>query len=133
MKEGKRGLFAVTVFLSAISNYYFFIGQAVFLVIYWIIRAVSGDWERLGMRFFGIAFEAVTGTAMAAVLLLPSFYAVTQNPRTDNIIAGWDLLLYNKPQREINDSLMKMIKEYIIDRKTGKGIKQTAEQSKIRM
>ena len=29
--------FAVTVFLSALSNYYFFIGQVFFLLIYWSI------------------------------------------------------------------------------------------------
>jgi uncharacterized membrane protein YfhO len=99
MKDGKKGLFAVSVFLSALSNYYFFIGQALFLIIYWLVRTFSGDWEHVGRRFFGIAFEAVVGTAMAGVLLLPAFYAVTQNPRTENIMAGWDLLIYSKPQR----------------------------------
>jgi len=99
MKEGKRFLFALTVFLSALSNYYFFIGQVVFLIIYWIARALSGDWERVGRRFFGILFEGVVGTAMAGVLLLPAFYSVTQNPRTENLLAGWDMLIYSKPQR----------------------------------
>lgn len=99
MEEGKKGLFALTVFLSALSNYYFFIGQAVFLIIYWIVRAASGSWTRAGIRFFGLLFEVVAGTAAAMVLLLPSYLAVTQNPRTDNILAGWDLLIYTKPQR----------------------------------
>ena len=99
MRDGKRGLFAVTIFLSAFSNYYFFIGQAIFLMIYWFIRAVSGDWERVGVRFFGLLFEAVLGTAMAGMLLLPAYYSVAQNPRTENILAGWDLLIHSRPQR----------------------------------
>ena len=45
MKENRRGLFALTVFLSALSNYYFFVGQVFLLLIYWLIRMLSGDWE----------------------------------------------------------------------------------------
>ncbi|MDD2363035.1 MAG: YfhO family protein [Oscillospiraceae bacterium] len=99
MREGKRVFFALTVFLSALSNYYFFIGQVIFLIIYWIVRALSGDWERVGRRFFGVLFEGVVGTAMAGVILLPAFYSVVQNPRTENLLAGWDMLIYSKPQR----------------------------------
>ncbi len=99
MKDDRRGLFAVTVFLSALNNYYFFIGQVFFILIYWFVRLASGEWKLTFTKFFWLFFEAVIGTAAAAVFLLPSFYAVTQNPRTENILAGWNMLLYNKPQR----------------------------------
>ena len=99
MKDGRRGLFAVTVFLSALSNYYFFIGQVFFLLIYWFVRMLSGDWECTLSKFLWLCFEAIVGTAGAAVLLLPSYLAVIQNPRTDSMLAGWDFLIYNKPQR----------------------------------
>lgn len=99
MKDGKRGLFALSVLLSALSNYYFFIGQAFFIMIYWIIRALSGDWEKCGRRFFGLWLEALLGTLGAAVLLLPSFYSVIQNSRTDNPLEGWGLLIYGTNQR----------------------------------
>ena len=91
--------FAVTVFLSALSNYYFFIGQVFFLLIYWFVRMFSGDWDCSLSKFLWLLFEAVVGTAGAAVFLLPSYLAVIQNPRTDSMLAGWDALIYNKPQR----------------------------------
>ena len=99
MKDGNRGLFALSVLLSALSNYYFFIGQAFFLMIYWVIRALSGDWEKCGRRFFGLWLEALLGTLGAAVLLLPSFFSVIQNSRTDNPLEGWGLLIYGADQR----------------------------------
>lgn len=99
MKDGKRGLFAIAVFLSALSNYYFFIGQAFFLLIYWVIRMRSGDWKCSFGKFFWLFFEAVIGTAMAGIFLLPSYLAVIQNPRTENLIGGWDALIYSRPQR----------------------------------
>lgn len=65
MKDGKRGFFAVTVFLSALSNYYFFIGQVFFLLIYWFVRMFSGDWDCSLSKFLWLLFEAVVGTAGA--------------------------------------------------------------------
>lgn len=99
MAEGRRGWFALTVFLSALNNYYFFIGQAIFLVIYWVVRLASHAWEVRPSRLLGIWLEAILGTAMAGVLLLPSFYAVLQNSRTEELLSGWDLLIYKTPQR----------------------------------
>ena len=102
MQDGKRGLFALSVLLSALSNYYFFIGQALFLMIYWVIRSRSGDWEHCGRRFFGLWLEALLGTAGAAVLLLPSYYAVIQNGRTDILLEGWGLLIHSSEQRPLD-------------------------------
>ncbi len=99
MKDGKRGLFAVSVLFSALSNYYFFIGQAFFIMIYWVIRAMSGEWEHCTRRFFGLWVEALLGTACAAVILLPSFFSVMQNSRTSEPIEGWRLLIYGTGQR----------------------------------
>lgn len=102
MQDGRKGLFAFAVLMSALNNYYFFIGQAIFLMIYWVIRAMSGEWERCGRRFFGLWLEALLGTAGAAVLLLPSFYAVIQNGRTEELLEGWRLLIYSTEQRPLD-------------------------------
>ncbi|MCI8554780.1 MAG: YfhO family protein [Clostridiales bacterium] len=99
MKDGRKGVFALSLFLSALSNYYFFIGQCFFLLIYWTVRLLSGGWRLTSRRFFALLFEAAAGTAAAAVILLPSFYAVIQNPRTGELISGWDLLIHTRPQR----------------------------------
>lgn len=99
MAENRRGVFALFVCLSALNNYYFFIGQAIFLIAYWFIRRLSGGWGGSPVKLFWLAFEAILGTAGAAVLLLPSYLAVIQNSRTENLLSGWDLLVYSKPQR----------------------------------
>ncbi|MBQ9860484.1 MAG: YfhO family protein [Clostridia bacterium] len=99
MTEGRRGLFTFGVLMTALNNYYFFIGQAVFVMIYWVVRALSEDWEHRLRRFFGLWLEALLGTAAAAVLLLPSFLSVIQNGRTESLLEGWDLLIYPNGQR----------------------------------
>lgn len=102
MQDGKKGLFAFAVLMTALNNYYFFIGQAIFLMIYWVLRAMSGEWERCGKRFFGLWLEALLGTIGAAVLLLPSFYSVIQNGRTEELLEGWELLIHSTEQRPLD-------------------------------
>ncbi len=102
MTEGKRGVFAVAVLMTALNNYYFFIAQAIFVMIYWVVRALSGDWEHRTRRFFGLWLEALLGTVGAAVLLLPSFLSVIQNGRTGMLLEGWGLLIYSTDQRPLD-------------------------------
>ena len=99
LKDGKHGMFGIFIFLSALNNYYFFIGQAIFLLIYFGIRAWSGEWQLNAKKVVGIFVEAAIGTMMAGIFLMPSFYAVIQNNRTDNLVAGWNALYYTQPQR----------------------------------
>lgn len=99
MAENRRGVFALFVCLSALNNYYFFIGQAIFLIIYWFVRRLSGGWGGSPAKLFWLAAEALLGTAGAAVLLLPSYLAVIQNSRTENLLSGWDFLIYSISQR----------------------------------
>lgn len=100
--DNRRGPFAFIVFLSSLSNYYFFVGMCVFLVIYWAVRTLSGCW-RMDMRIFGkILLEGVIGIGLAAIILIPSYYSVIQNNRVGGYLTGWNMLLYNKNQRFLN-------------------------------
>ncbi len=99
MTEGRRGLFAVAVFISALCNYYFFIGQALFVMIYWVVRAPSEEWQHRVRRFFGLWLEALIGVLCAAVILVPSFLSVIQNGRTSDPLEGYGLLIHGSPQR----------------------------------
>jgi len=99
MQEGRKGLFAFSVLMTALNNYYFFIAQAIFVMLYWVVRALSGEWEHRCRRFFGLWVEALLGTLGAAILLLPSYMAVIQNGRTDNLLKGWGFLYYSTDQR----------------------------------
>ena len=73
MRSNLQVWFAVFVCLSALVNYYFFIGQAIFLVLYWIVNILSKSWELSARNVVGTIIEAVLGTLAAAVLLLTSF------------------------------------------------------------
>ena len=99
--EEKHGPFAAAVALNAIVNYWFFIGEVVFTVLYFFIRMTDKSISHRLKKFFFVAMESVIGLLVSAVVVLPSVLAILDNPRTgaDNFINGWNLWLYYSEQR----------------------------------
>ncbi len=96
--DNRRGALAVAVFICALSNYFFFFGMAVFCVIYWFIRMLTGCWSLSLGRLAAFAGEILLGVGMAAVILVPAYLSVMQNNRVSSISAGWGALLYGREQ-----------------------------------
>lgn len=94
--KNRRGLFAAMVFVNCIVNYWFFIGEVVFVIIYVLVRMGLPGWNMSFKRFLTLVFEAVLGLALSFVFLLPSVAAIMGNPRTgaDNILTGFSLWKY---------------------------------------
>ena len=102
MYHRRRYIFPLTVCLSCLVNYYFFVGQVVFLLIYFCVRLASKNW-RISLRdFLLLMCEAVIGVLCACILLIPTIFAVVQNPRVVSPPNGWYALLYDYNQRYIH-------------------------------
>lgn len=99
MLNDRRAVFALTVFLNAIVNYNFFFGEVIFLLIYWIIRLISGAWSLSPKKFAFLMFESAVGVGMSCVLLVPSVLSISGNYRVGQLLSGWGLLLYDNNQR----------------------------------
>lgn len=98
-QEKKRGLFALAVAATALINYYFFVGTVVFMLVYFFIRCSDKNFKMDGKIFFSLACEAVIGTAIAGIILLPSVLSVMENYRVSNRFIGLDYILYNDKAR----------------------------------
>lgn len=86
--DDKKGAFPFWVALNLVDNYFFFAGQAVFLIIYFFCMAAGRRYE-LGLRkFVRLAWETALGCACGCVLLLPAGLSLLQNPRTMTRSAG---------------------------------------------
>ena len=79
--EKKRSRFAFTVALCAIVNYYFFAAEAVFCLIYWIVRMATKSYRCSVKEVLLLVFEAVAGAGMALFILLPSMFHILGNTR----------------------------------------------------
>lgn len=91
----RKGVFALSVALMACINYYFFAGQAVFLVLYYLFRMRCRDFHTSWKKFFLLVLEAILGSCMAAFILLPSAMALMGNYRITEHAYGVDMVAYN--------------------------------------
>ena len=95
----RRSWFAFWVAVNLVNNYFFFIGQVVFLAIYFICKLSTRDFRLTAKKFGLLAFESVLGAAMGSILLVPAVLSILQNPRTIDLSSGWGFLTYSKPQQ----------------------------------
>ena len=102
MYTRRRGIFGLSVALSCTVNYYFFVGQVTFTLIYFFLRLICKSWKISLKDLLSIALEAVIGVGISCILLVPSVMTVTQNSRTSNTINGWNAVLYNHNQRYLH-------------------------------
>lgn len=99
LQKDRRGFFAAMVCINAVNNYFFFVGQVVFLLIYFLIRLLSKDVQIKFSKFLWLCFESLLGVACACFMLLPSALAVMGNPRVSEALLGYDVFLYPNVQR----------------------------------
>ncbi len=95
----RRGLFAFFVAINLLNNYFFFVGQVVFLFIYFICKVTTGEIKLTPKLFGTLAFESLLGVAMGCLLVWPAFLSLLQNPRTVDLSSGWGFLTYSKVQQ----------------------------------
>lgn len=84
-REGRRGALAFGVFVNAFVNYYFFIQEVIFLVLYFLFREGFQLWKKraLILKCMG---EGALGTGMAGILLVPSVFFTLENPRLSRLL-----------------------------------------------
>lgn len=99
VNNDRRGWFAITVALMATINYFFFVGQVVFLVLYFLLRCPSEDFHGSVKKFFHVLFEAVLGVLMACAILLPTALGLMGSSRVNEYLTGIDMLAYSDQTR----------------------------------
>ena len=103
MVNDRKGWFAVTVAVNAFVNYYFFVAEVVFIIIYFFVRMfMCSEWKVTPGKFCTIAFEAILGFGMAGAIVLPSVWEVAKNPRAEAKLYGWNAVVYPNSQRYLN-------------------------------
>ena len=97
--DKRRGCFSIWVAVSLLINYYFFIGEAIFLILYFICMLLGKKYILTGKLFLLMAVETVLGIAMGAVLVIPAALSLMQNPRISSFLNDYDFIVYGEPQK----------------------------------
>lgn len=93
--ENRRGLFALCAGIAAVTNFFFFIGTAVFMVIYYSVKCICGDFRVTGRNFIVLIAETIIGTGLASVILLPVYLLLSSADRVGDMLYGVNLISYD--------------------------------------
>lgn len=96
-EKKKYGYFALLTAVMAVTNYFFFVGEVIFVTVYIIVRYVADAQydKKEKLHCVGrFAAEGVSGTLMACFFLLPSLLAVAGNRRVSQTIFDRNLFVY---------------------------------------
>ncbi len=94
--ENKKGRFALIVTLCAFTNWFFLIGEIIFLIIYYIIKVLTKSYPFKLKQLCQIFIEGLIGCGLAAIILIPTFLFTIGNPRVSSDWSLKSMLLYNK-------------------------------------
>lgn len=97
--DKRRVIFALAVFSACVINYYFFVGQVLFVIMYYLTLTLTKTYKFKIKEFLLLAVEVIVGFAATAFILLPSVLGLMGNPRLDSLPQGWDSLVHDFPQR----------------------------------
>lgn len=98
--EKRRGVFAVAATVCAFTNYYIFGIEAIFLILYFLLRLTDQGFRITRTDFLCLAAETVLGLAAAGIVLVPAVSYMLNSPRLDSHFTGLgDMLLYEPPWR----------------------------------
>ncbi|HIV87961.1 MAG TPA: YfhO family protein [Candidatus Pygmaiobacter gallistercoris] len=94
--DKQRAVLPLAIAVNLLCNYFFFVGEALFVALYFFIKLGAKDY-RLSLReFFQLAFEVVVGCLLGCLLIFPAAASLLENPRTDNFANGYGMLFYGK-------------------------------------
>lgn len=93
MLDNKKGWFLLAVALNCFTNYFMFIGEVVFLILYFVVKIITKEYKLTKQKFITLAFESIVGVGISAVLLIPSLLFVINNPRVDGTWTLWNAII----------------------------------------
>ena len=95
-KHRTKGFTLMTALMSVI-NYYFFFGQVVFILIYYIVRyCPSREPRKIANEVFHLIASGALGLLLASFFLVQSVSGITGNSRLDNYINGYGIFAYEE-------------------------------------
>lgn len=100
VENKRRGWFALAVALNFSTNYILFVGEAMFVVAYYIVKVWSGKYKFTLRSFIHIAVEAALGMLCVSYALTAIAF-VADNPRTEARLTGWSAFVYYTPMKYI--------------------------------
>ncbi len=110
----RKGVFAAGVAINALVNWNFFIGEVIFVILFYMIRYdillrfKKKEIKEEIFRILSLFGEGVLGVGVSAVLFIPSAYAMLSNSRINEHISMRDGVIWSA------EDLIRLIRGFLL-------------------
>ena len=92
--DNKKGRFAISLALCAFTNWFFFISECVFLIIYFLVKVFTKEYKLTKQKFIELVIEGLIGVSLASLVLIPSALFTLGNTRLSGSWSIKKMLIY---------------------------------------
>lgn len=97
VEKNRTAGFTLMTALMSVINYYFFFGQVIFILIYYIVRyCPSRDPRRIAGDVIRVLLSGVLGLMMSAFFLVQSVSGLSGNSRLNDYINGYGIFAFEE-------------------------------------
>lgn len=119
IQNDRKGLFAIAVMINAMINYFMFVGQVAFCIIYFMFRLPTRSFKITMNKLGSLVIEAVIGVALAMFILLPGASALMGNSRIEANFTGKIMQYFEYLAQGKSESAKDTLKSLLVWTKSG--------------
>lgn len=82
----RRPAFVFAIFLNCLINYFFFIQEVIFLVVYYLVRYHGLGWKEFLKGIANCLLCGILGVGMASILFIPAVLYLLGNARSQMVM-----------------------------------------------
>lgn len=97
VQNNRKFIFAISIAVTATCSWFAFVGQVVFLILYFAVRVWNKDYLITKKLILRLAVESILGVGVSMFLLLPSVFFNLANPRASRPFESVLQMLLIKP------------------------------------
>lgn len=115
VEENKKHVFLGAVALNCYINYYFFISEVIFVLLYLGVKVISKEYHLSIKKFIVLTIESLLGVLLNAIILLPIVHNLLNNPRaTQTYIGSKDIFISTEFWKESFYNMIYALKAFIM-------------------
>ena len=88
MYDNKKYGFCITLAIMALTNWFFFVGECIFLIIYFLVKVFCKEYKVTKQKIVCLIIETIIAILFSSIILIPTAYFIKSNPRVGN---GWTI------------------------------------------
>jgi len=101
MYDNKKNIIPIVVCALSFTDWFMFIGQGIFTLIYFIVKVIMKEYKLDFKKFVYLVYEVLLGILITTVVLLPTALFTMSNPRVNGSWNFLNMFIHEYPTRYI--------------------------------